>query len=89
MLPTWKSSPPALWTAPANVFVGEPIFVPDPARSEAGHVLALLSEPLAERTTLAVFDALALAAGPVAYVPLPLLPVAFHGAWDPPRTRSA
>jgi len=76
--------PPALWTAPADVFVGEPIFVPDPARPEAGHVLAILSEPHAGRTTLAVFDAQALQAGPLARVPLPLLPVAFHGAWDRP-----
>jgi all-trans-8'-apo-beta-carotenal 15,15'-oxygenase len=75
--------PPALWTAPADVFVGEPVFAPDPARPEAGHILAILSEPLAGRTTLAIFDALALEAGPVARVPLPLLPVAFHGAWDP------
>lgn len=74
--------PPELWTAPDDVFLGEPIFVPDPARPEAGHVLALLSEPHADRTTLAVFDAQAPAAGPVASVPLPLLPVAFHGAWD-------
>lgn len=74
--------PSTLWTAPADVFVGEPIFVPDAERVDAGHVLAILSDGNAARTTLAIFDALALAAGPTATVELPLLPIAFHGDWD-------
>lgn len=80
-----RERPASLWTTPQNVFVGEPIFVPDPARPEAGHVLAILSYGLEARSALVIFDALALEAGPVATVPLPLLPVAFHGDWDGPN----
>lgn len=72
----------AIWTAPENVFVGEPVFVPEAGSDEAGWVLVILSHGGEERSTLAIFDALALEAGPVAAVPLPLLPVAFHGDWD-------
>lgn len=74
--------PPSLWTAPGDVFVGEPIFAPSPERDDAGHVLVILSDGVETRTTLAVFDASNLSRGPVAQAPLPLLPVAFHGAWD-------
>ena len=69
-----------LWTAPEGVFVGEPVPVPDGDR--VGHVLCLLSDGLNGRTTLAVFEAERVAAGPVAKVDLPLLPIAFHGDWD-------
>lgn len=69
--------PPQVWTAPSDVFVGEPIYVP-----ESGHVLALLSDGGRDTSTLAVFNAAAVDRGPVAQVPLPLLPYAFHGAWD-------
>ena len=44
--------------------------------------MALLSDGLREQTTLAIFAADDLAAGPVAAVPMPLLPIAFHGDWD-------
>ena len=77
--------PPALWTAPDGQFVGEPILVPDPEAVGGGHVLALLSDGVRERTTLAIFNAAKLAAGPLASVPLPLLPIAFHGDWDGAR----
>jgi carotenoid cleavage dioxygenase-like enzyme len=46
-------------------------------------VLVILTDGLRERSTLAVFDATNITAGPVAAVPLPLLPLAFHGCWDP------
>lgn len=74
--------PDQLWTAPDTTFVGEPLFVPAEGEDRAGHVLCILSDGLAARTTLAVFDAQALADGPVAAVPLPLLPVGLHGDWD-------
>lgn len=77
-----------VWTAPDNVFVGEPLFAPDSAQEDRGHVMALLSDGLAERTTLAVFDATKVEAGPIAKVPLPLLPIAFHGEWDPVGARA-
>ena len=74
--------PPAVWSAPEHVFVGEPLFAPDPADPAAGHVLAVLSEGLQARTLLAIFDATRLEAGPVAKIPMPLLPIAFHGEWQ-------
>ena len=77
-----RDRPAQLWTAPENVFVGEPLFAPDAEREDRGHILAILSDGLAERTTLAVFDAASLARGPLASVPLPLLPIAFHGDWE-------
>jgi all-trans-8'-apo-beta-carotenal 15,15'-oxygenase len=75
--------PSQVWSAPENVFVGEPLFAPDPARADAGHVIAALSDGLDRSTTLAIFDASALDAGPIARVRTPLLPIAFHGEWDP------
>jgi carotenoid cleavage dioxygenase-like enzyme len=80
--------PPRLWTAPANVFVGEPVLVPG-ADGDEDHVVVVLSDGVEERTTLVVLRADALDAGPVAEVPLPLLPIAFHGEWDggPSRAR--
>jgi carotenoid cleavage dioxygenase-like enzyme len=72
-----------LWHAGENVFVGEPLFVPDPAREDRGHVLALVSDGLRAQTTLVVLDATKLHEGPIASVEMPLLPVAFHGDWDP------
>lgn len=77
-----RARPPALWTAPAQTFVGEPVPVPSPETGACDAVLALLSEPCARRTSLLVFDAAAIDDGPVARVPLPLLPYGFHGAWE-------
>jgi all-trans-8'-apo-beta-carotenal 15,15'-oxygenase len=77
-----RDRPEQLWTAPDTVFVGEPLFAPDPEHADRGHVLAILSDGVAERTTLAIFDSTALAEGPVASIPLPLLPIAFHGDWE-------
>lgn len=71
--------PPQVWSAPENVFLGEPLLAP----GETNHVLAVLSDGLNARSTLAVFDAATLERGPVAQVPLPLLPYAFHGTWEP------
>lgn len=77
---------PSLFTAPEHAFVGEPIFVPSPDRPEAGHVLVIVTRALDARSELVVLDALALEKGPLAVVPLPLLPLAFHGDWDPVAT---
>jgi carotenoid cleavage dioxygenase-like enzyme len=78
-----RDAPPDVWTAGGDeVFVGEPVFVPDPARPDAGHVLTLVSHGNEARTSLIVLDARAMARGPLAVVPLPLLPIAFHGDWD-------
>ncbi len=78
--------PPQVWTAPENVFVGEPLFAPSADADDAGHVLVLTSDGLGERSTLCVFDAAQVANGPVAQVPMPLLPYAFHGTWVSSRS---
>ena len=77
--------PTQLWTAPEAVFVGEPLFAPDPEHAHQGHLLVMLSDGVAEQSTLAIFNVTSLSAGPVATVPLPLLPIAFHGDWQAPR----
>jgi all-trans-8'-apo-beta-carotenal 15,15'-oxygenase len=77
-----RDRPDALFSTPPNTFVGEPIFVPSPDRPEAGHVLVIVTRALDARSELVVLDALALEKGPLAVVPLPLLPLAFHGDWD-------
>lgn len=74
--------PADLWTVPEHCFVGEPLFAPDPDDPARGHVLALVTEGLQGRTTAVILDATDLAAGPVCSIPLPLLPVAFHGDWE-------
>lgn len=77
-----------VWTAgDETVFVGEPVFVPtdaDPGCTD-GHVLVVVSDGERGLSRLVVLDATDIAAGPVADVPLPLLPAAFHGDWDPRR----
>lgn len=76
---------PSVWTAPEHQFLGEPLYAPSLERDGAGHVLALSYDGLGARTTLLVFDAEALSAGPLAQVPLPLLPYGFHGHWLAPE----
>jgi all-trans-8'-apo-beta-carotenal 15,15'-oxygenase len=71
--------PPQLWTAPDNVFVGEPLFAPV---EDSGFVIAVAADGLAGRSSLVILDAKTFASGPVATVPLPLLPIAFHGTWE-------
>ncbi len=80
--------PPQVWCAGEDVFVGEPIFVPSVEREDAGHVVALVSDGLAGRSQLVILDASKLDAGPVARVPMPLLPYAFHGTWDDEAARA-
>lgn len=75
--------PPDVWSAKEDVFLGEPLFAPSAEHADRGHVLVVASEP--ERSALLVFDAGALAAGPVATVPLPQLPYGFHGHWEGPQ----
>lgn len=72
--------PEQLWTAPADTFVGEPLFVPTPGGGPRdGLAVTCVNEPLRERTSLVVLDPHALAKGPLARVELPLQPYAFHG----------
>lgn len=72
---------PDLWTAPPDVFVGEPIVAPD-KKIGIDYVLVLLSDGLQEMTTLAIFEARDITKGPVCEIPMPLMPIAFHGCWE-------
>jgi all-trans-8'-apo-beta-carotenal 15,15'-oxygenase len=69
-----------------NHYVGEPLFVPHPeSRSEdAGWLLCEVLDGHAQRSDLAIFDARAVASGPIASVKLTHhLPFGFHGWWQP------
>lgn len=78
---------PALWTTQDDVFLGEPVIVPG-SRDEEDYVVVLLSDGLERATTLAIFRAGAVDRGPIAEVALPLMPIAFHGDWDPRGART-
>lgn len=77
--------PPDLFRAPDLHFVGEPLFAPDPEDPAQGYVLVLVTDGLSAETKLVVLDAVRIAAGPLAVVPLPLLPIAFHGDFEAPQ----
>lgn len=70
----------SLWQAPADHFVGEPVFAP--GAGEEGWVLVMVYDGLGETSTLLVFESDRIDAGPVARVHLPLLPYGFHGEWE-------
>lgn len=73
--------PSQTWSTADTVFVGEPIVASNPTGED--HVLVLLSDGVEERTLLHIFEASNISKGPVCIVPMPLLPIAFHGEWDP------
>jgi all-trans-8'-apo-beta-carotenal 15,15'-oxygenase len=66
-------------------YVGEPVFVPqgDAGAEDAGWLLCEVLDAHTQRSSLAIFDARSLTAGPVAWVRLPHhLPFSFHGWWQ-------
>jgi carotenoid cleavage dioxygenase-like enzyme len=72
--------PEAVWTTPGDTFMGEPLLVPTPGGGpKDAHVVCCVSDPAKGRTHLLVFEAAAVAKGPVARVEVPLQPYAFHG----------
>ena len=74
------------WDPGPDVRGGEPYFVPldgDAAEGE-GWVMTFLWDRTTDRSSLGVFDAQDIAAGPVAEVQLPVrVPFGFHGTWAP------
>jgi len=79
-----RDRPTDVWCAREGQFVGEPVFAPRPdaRHPDDGWVVAAVYDGAAKKTQLCVFDANALAAGPIAAVPLPLQPYGFHGFWE-------
>ena len=73
--------PAQTWSTSDTIFVGEPIVASNPNGED--HILVLLSDGVAERTLLHIFEASNVSKGPLCIVPMPLLPIAFHGEWDP------
>jgi all-trans-8'-apo-beta-carotenal 15,15'-oxygenase len=82
----WDGGPPDVWAAPPGSYLaGEPVFVPEAGRPGGnGLVLAPLLDAGALSTALLVFDALAVARGPVARLRLGWpLHLAFHACFHP------
>ena len=71
---------PQIWTTSDTIFVGEPIILPG---EDTDYIAVIISDGLEEITTLVLLDTQDFSKGPVCQVPMPLLPVAFHGEWDP------
>jgi carotenoid cleavage dioxygenase-like enzyme len=72
------------WDPGPTRHAGEPLFVPDGSDTadDAGWVLTYLHDDATNESTLAVFDASSLEAGPVAEVVMPQrVPYGFHGSW--------
>jgi carotenoid cleavage dioxygenase len=71
-----------LFTAPGESF-GEPVFVPDASGAEgSGHLLAIAFRPATNTSALTVFNAQAIADGPVAEALVPVrIPAGFHCHW--------
>jgi len=70
-----------LWTTDETTFVGEPVVAE--GLDGRDYVLSVLTDGLAEATYIAIFDAEKISDGPVCRIPMPLMPIAFHGDWDP------
>lgn len=73
-----------LWRAPAGCAVSEPVFAPRPGSDAEGDgwILATVCDETRDASFLAVFDARAIDAGPVARAHVGhRVPLGFHGSW--------
>ena len=71
-------------TPPRQYLGGEPAFVPDPSDRRRGVVICQCFDADAIRSSFVVFDAFALAKGPIATVCLPVaVPLLFHSLFVP------
>lgn len=73
-----------LWRAPAGNAVSEPVFAPRPGSADEGDgwLLATVCDEHRPASFLAVFDAKAVEAGPIARAHLGhRVPLGFHGSW--------
>lgn len=74
-----------LWTTSETTFVGEPVVAE--GTDGRDYVIVVLTDGLAETTHIAIFDAERIQDGPVCQIPMPMMPIAFHGDWDPLGSR--
>jgi len=71
-------------TPPFHYLCGEPLFLPDPAREDAGAILCQSFDAKNRRSTFLLFDAIDLARGPIATLPLQEpIHMGFHASWAP------
>ncbi len=70
------------WDPGANLRAGEGVFVPTGRAEGDGFVITYIWDRSTDRSSLAVFEAQDMAAGPVGQVELPTrVPFGFHGLW--------
>lgn len=71
-----------VWDPGATRRAGEGFFVPAGKGEGEGYVMTYIWDRTTDRSSLAIFDAQAMANGPVAEVQLPVrVPFGFHGLW--------
>lgn len=81
-----SSDSAASFSLPGSDIGAEPLFVADPDRAAegGGWLLMVVFRAETNRSDLVVFDAQAIADGPIATVHLPdRVPFGFHGSWSP------
>ena len=71
-----------IWTTKETTFVGEPIPIFDPI-TNTSHVVVMLVDGLKQESILSIFALPNISSGPICEIPLPFMPLAFHGEWDP------
>lgn len=71
-----------LWTPEAGRSAAEPFFVPAGPGEGDGYVMCYVYDVRSDSSTLAIFEAMDIARGPVAEIELPQrVPYGFHGVW--------
>jgi carotenoid cleavage dioxygenase-like enzyme len=79
-----KTGKKEVFTFPAGDVPGEPVFVPRGSEEGDGWLVTLVYRGAEDRSDFAVFDAQAVAKGPVGTAALPRrVPFGFHGNWVP------
>lgn len=74
-----------LWQSPAGHYLGgEPVFLMDPNNENVGCVICQIFDAEARASAFVIFDAAAVARGPIARLPLrDPLPACFHASYHP------
>lgn len=73
-----------MWDPGATRHVDEPFFVPNGSAEGEGWILAFVYDRAADRSHLAILEALNVQAGPIAEIEMPRrVPHGFHGVWIP------
>jgi all-trans-8'-apo-beta-carotenal 15,15'-oxygenase len=81
----------SVWTAPKLCYLGgEPVMIPDPSKDRGGVVICQQFDAQEQRSSMLLFDALDLAAGPVARLRLRHpVPLGFHASFHGMRAFTA